>query len=251
MRVLGAGGFGLTYLAREETLDRSVTIKEYFPSDFAAREATLSVRPRSGDAEADYGWGLERFIEEAQTLARFDHPNINRVYRYFRANNTAYMVLHFEEGQSFKSWLNGLGPGAPAGRTGRHRRAAARCARDDPRRQFPASRHRPRQHHHPQERRARADRFRLGARRNGAAVEDGQRAGEARLQPLRAIRVVGPPAGTMDRHLFARRVPLSGDLGQAADRCADPHGRATTTGRPRASRSAPIGRSSWPPSITP
>jgi serine/threonine protein kinase len=109
MRVLGAGGFGLTYLAREETLDRSVTIKEYFPSDFAAREATLSVRPRSVDAEADYGWGLERFIEEAQTLARFDHPNINRVYRYFRANNTAYMVLHFEEGQSFKSWLNGLG----------------------------------------------------------------------------------------------------------------------------------------------
>ncbi len=109
MRVLGAGGFGLTYLAREETLDRSVTIKEYFPSDFAAREATLSVRPRSGDAEADYGWGLERFIEEAQTLARFDHPNINRVYRYFRANNTAYMVLHFEEGQSFKSWMNGLG----------------------------------------------------------------------------------------------------------------------------------------------
>jgi serine/threonine protein kinase len=109
LRVLGAGGFGLTYLAREETLDRSVTIKEYFPSDFAAREATLSVRPRSGDAEADYGWGLERFIEEAQTLARFDHPNINRVYRYFRANNTAYMVLHFEEGQSFKSWLNGLG----------------------------------------------------------------------------------------------------------------------------------------------
>ena len=109
MRVLGAGGFGLTYLAREETLDRSVTIKEYFPSDFAAREATLSVRPRSGKSEADYGWGLERFIEEAQTLARFDHPNINRVYRYFRANNTAYMVLHFEEGQSFKSWLNGLG----------------------------------------------------------------------------------------------------------------------------------------------
>ena len=109
VRVLGAGGFGLTYLAREETLDRSVTIKEYFPSDFAAREATLSVRPRSIDAEADYGWGLERFIEEAQTLARFDHPNINPVYRYFRANNTAYIVLQFEEGQSFKAWLAGLG----------------------------------------------------------------------------------------------------------------------------------------------
>jgi serine/threonine protein kinase len=108
-RVLGAGGFGLTYLAREVPLDRSVTIKEYFPSDFAAREGTRSVRAKSLATEADYNWGLERFIEEAQTLAKFDHPNINRVYRYFQANNTAYMVLHFEEGESFKAWLANLG----------------------------------------------------------------------------------------------------------------------------------------------
>lgn len=108
-RVLGAGGFGITYLAEEMALDRAVTIKEYFPSDFAARSPSHEAVPRSQDCSGDYRWGLDRFIEEAQTLARFDHPNIVRVYRYFRANNTGYMVLHFEEGQSLKGWLKGLG----------------------------------------------------------------------------------------------------------------------------------------------
>ncbi|HEY7084036.1 MAG TPA: serine/threonine-protein kinase [Hyphomicrobiaceae bacterium] len=107
-RVLGAGGFGITYLADEMALARLVTIKEYFPAEFAARSTTSEASPRSRDCAADYQWGLERFIEEAQTLARFVHPNIVRVYRYFRANNTGYMVLHFEEGGSFKAWLRGL-----------------------------------------------------------------------------------------------------------------------------------------------
>ena len=106
-RVLGAGGFGITYLADERALGRLVTIKEYFPAEFAARRER-SAAPRSRDVADDYQWGLDRFIEEAQTLARFDHPNIVRVHRYFRANDTAYMVLHFEEGGSFKAWLKGL-----------------------------------------------------------------------------------------------------------------------------------------------
>jgi serine/threonine protein kinase len=108
-RMLGAGGFGITYLADEIALNRRVTIKEYFPSDFAARSGSVDAVPRSQDCQGDYQWGLERFIEEAQTLAKFNHPNIVRVYRYFRANNTGYMVLHFEEGQSLKSWLKSLG----------------------------------------------------------------------------------------------------------------------------------------------
>ncbi len=108
-RVLGAGGFGVTYLAQEIALNRYVTIKEYFPADFAARADGRNAEPRSEHCVSDYKWGLERFIEEAQTLARFNHPNIVRVYRYFRANNTGYMVLHFEEGQSLKAWLKGLG----------------------------------------------------------------------------------------------------------------------------------------------
>lgn len=108
-RVLGAGGFGITYLAEETPLARLVTIKEYFPADYAARDGGVEASPRSQDCAEDYRWGLDRFLEEAQTLAKFDHPNIVRVYRYFRANSTGYMVLHFEEGQSFKGWLKSLG----------------------------------------------------------------------------------------------------------------------------------------------
>jgi serine/threonine protein kinase len=108
-RVLGAGGFGVTYLAEEIALARLVTIKEYFPSDIAARANGVEAAPRSKDSSGDYRWGLDRFIEEAQVLAKFNHTNIVRVYRYFRANNTGYMVLHFEEGQSLKAWLKGLG----------------------------------------------------------------------------------------------------------------------------------------------
>ncbi len=108
-QVLDAGGFGVTYLAREIALDRLVAIKEYFPADFAARRDRRTAVPRSADCAPDYDWGLERFIDEGQVLARFDHPNIVRVYRYFRANNTAYIVLKYEEGHSFKRWLQELG----------------------------------------------------------------------------------------------------------------------------------------------
>ena len=73
-RVLGAGGFGITYLADELALDRRVTIKEYFPSDFAARSDGSDAVPKSHDCSGDYRWGLDRFIEEAQTLAPLRPP---------------------------------------------------------------------------------------------------------------------------------------------------------------------------------
>ncbi len=107
-RVLGAGGFGITYLARELSLGLPVTIKEYFPADFAARAGDAAAAPRSLDCAGDYQWGLERFLAEARTLAKFSHPNIVRVRRYFPANNTGYMVLHFEEGETLKAWLKDL-----------------------------------------------------------------------------------------------------------------------------------------------
>jgi serine/threonine protein kinase len=78
-RVLGAGGFGITYLAEETPLARLVTIKEYFPADYAARDGGVDACPRSRDCAEDYRWGLDRFLEEAQTLAKFDNPNIVRV----------------------------------------------------------------------------------------------------------------------------------------------------------------------------
>ena len=93
-RVLGAGGFGITYLAEEIALARLVTIKEYFPADYAARSGEIDASPRSRECATDYKWGLDRFIEEAQTLARFN-PNIVRVYRYFINNRGAW--CQFEE----------------------------------------------------------------------------------------------------------------------------------------------------------
>lgn len=109
VRVLGAGGFGVTYLAEEPNLSRHVSIKEYFPSDFASRTENLEATPRSAGSTSDYNWGLDRFVDEAQTLAKFNHSNIVKVHRVFRANNTAYMVLHFEEGKNLKTWLKDLG----------------------------------------------------------------------------------------------------------------------------------------------
>ena len=108
-RILGAGGFGITYLAEETPLARLVTIKEYFPVDFAVRDSNQAAQPRSVDCTGDYQWGLDRFLDEARTLARFNHPNIVRVYRFFRENNSGFMVLHYEDGKSFKAWLKALG----------------------------------------------------------------------------------------------------------------------------------------------
>ena len=104
-RVLGQGGFGITYLARDTNLDQQVAIKEYLPIDVATRKLDSTVRPRADDQTDRYRWGLDRFIREARTLARFDHPNIVRVHSVFEFNNTAYMVMRFEEGENFAALL--------------------------------------------------------------------------------------------------------------------------------------------------
>ena len=69
-RVLGQGAFGITYLAHDANLDQRVAIKEYLPMDVAVREDDSSVHPVSDAHGEQYGWGLDRFISEAQTLAR-------------------------------------------------------------------------------------------------------------------------------------------------------------------------------------
>ena len=104
VRVLGSGGFGITYLAFDDNLDKAVAIKEYLPSDLAIRQAS-TVIPRSSSDENDFEWGLERFLDEAKTLARFKHHNIIQVHRFFRAHGTAYIVMEYAEGATLNKQL--------------------------------------------------------------------------------------------------------------------------------------------------
>ncbi|MBU2569310.1 MAG: protein kinase, partial [Gammaproteobacteria bacterium] len=106
--VLGAGGFGITYLAQDLHLNKPVVIKEYLPTDLAVREASVTVAPKSTRDQDAYQWGLERFMAEAQTLAQFKHPNIVQVFRYFTAHGTAYIVMDYEQGESLSAYLDRL-----------------------------------------------------------------------------------------------------------------------------------------------
>jgi serine/threonine protein kinase len=103
-RLLGRGGFGLTYLAIDINLNTKVAIKEYLPEQFARRLDGAKVAPRTEeDGELYYSW-LDSFLEEARTLATFRHPNVMKVSRFFEANATAYMVLEYERGTPLKEW---------------------------------------------------------------------------------------------------------------------------------------------------
>jgi serine/threonine protein kinase/HAMP domain-containing protein len=102
--VLGQGGFGITYLATDANLDAQVAIKEYLPEEISFRASDASVSPNATLHRDRYQQGLENFLTEARTLATFRHPNIVRVARFFEAHRTAYMVLEYERGMSFKKW---------------------------------------------------------------------------------------------------------------------------------------------------
>jgi serine/threonine protein kinase len=104
-KVLGVGGFGLTYLALDANLNLRVAVKEYLPEDIATRGAGHSIGPRSPDTAETFGWGKQRFLDESRTLASFRHSNIVRVMRFFEANGTAYMVMEFVEGAALADWI--------------------------------------------------------------------------------------------------------------------------------------------------
>ena len=107
---LGIGGFGLTYLATDGNLNLRVALKEYLPGDLANRGDDSSVQPKSADTSETFNWGLDRFVDESRTLASFRHPNIVRVMRFFKANNTAYMVMEFVDGQALSDWARANRP---------------------------------------------------------------------------------------------------------------------------------------------
>lgn len=104
---IGSGGFGVTYLAIDENLKKKVAIKEYFPFHLCFRSSDATVAPRTqiqSDLD-EYSWGLDRFIDEARVLARFEHPNVISVLRYIEKNDTAYIVMDFADGRPLSELL--------------------------------------------------------------------------------------------------------------------------------------------------
>lgn len=114
-RVLGQGGFGITYLGWDMNLDIKLAVKEYLPRDFATRTAEQTqVSVYSGDYKEHFQYGLEKFLEEAKILAQYNNePGIVSVRDFFRENGTAYLVMYYLEGITFKQYLEQMGGKIP------------------------------------------------------------------------------------------------------------------------------------------
>jgi len=102
--VLGEGGFGIVYCAHDTSLERQVALKEYMPS-FAWRSTQAHVSVKSTQNGDSFEAGLRSFINEARMLAQFDHPSLVKVYRFWEANGTAYMVMPYYRGPTLKQAL--------------------------------------------------------------------------------------------------------------------------------------------------
>src|ERR1700712_1494078 len=108
IRVLGVGGFGIVYLANDHSLEREVALKEYMPASLAARGAGPQITVRSSSFAETYAIGLRSFVNEARLLARFDHPSLVKVYRFWEDNATAYMVMPFLQGNTLRDTRRGM-----------------------------------------------------------------------------------------------------------------------------------------------
>src|ERR1700730_14149795 len=109
--VLGQGGFGITYRARDSQLGREVAIKEYLPLALAVRQDGTTVLPRSTGPSEDSARGRERFVAEGRILASLqDAPAIVRVFDFLEANGTAYIVMQLLHGETLESRLKRTGP---------------------------------------------------------------------------------------------------------------------------------------------
>ena len=109
-RVLGQGGFGITYLAQDYQTKGLVAIKEFFPDSMATRTEKITVCPLSGERGENFAYGLNSFLEEAKTMAEFiGNPNITRVDSYFEENGTGYFVMEYLDGDSFLDYIKSHG----------------------------------------------------------------------------------------------------------------------------------------------
>ena len=109
-RVLGQGGFGITYEAEDHKTGGRVAVKEFFPDSMATRTNQTTVSPFSGERGESFAYGKTCFLQEAETLARFiGNENIVRIHSYFEENGTAYFVMDFIEGTSFDEYLKERG----------------------------------------------------------------------------------------------------------------------------------------------
>jgi len=107
-RTIGEGGFGIVYLAWDHSLDRKVALKEYMPTSLAYRAGPTDIKPRSERHRETFEAGLKSFINEAKLLAQFDHPSLLKVYRFWEANGTAYMVMPFLEGATVRDSVRAM-----------------------------------------------------------------------------------------------------------------------------------------------
>gem|GEM_PF-417245 len=115
LAVLGQGGFGITYRARDSQLNREVAIKEYLPTSLAYRADGTTVLPRSTKVADDFTWGRDRFVAEGQTLASLHHaPGIVRVFDFLEINGTAYIVMEMLRGDTLEGRIKSGGPLDPA-----------------------------------------------------------------------------------------------------------------------------------------
>ena len=105
--VLGRGGFGITYLAKDRQLRSTVAVKEYAPADFAKR--ALETLELAATDVSEFDWGLNRFREEGRTLARFANtPSIVSVARIFEENLTVYLVMEYIDGPNIVDYSDSL-----------------------------------------------------------------------------------------------------------------------------------------------
>lgn len=109
-KVIGEGGFGITYIGYDLTLKTKVAIKEYYPSGAVDRSHAAEVIPSDAQPDSDFIKGKTKFMDEARVLAQFlDDPNIVSVRDYFEENNTAYIIMEFLEGKSFQQLIKERG----------------------------------------------------------------------------------------------------------------------------------------------